>query len=50
MYGACSWNGSFTHLAGINVMVGDLLDDTSDSGEMFRVVKVNGSTITVIRA
>ena len=34
----------------VNVIVGDLLDDTNDAGEMFRVVKVNGNTITVIRA
>lgn len=50
MYGPCTWNGAYTHLAGINLMVGDLMDDGSSSGEMFRVVKITGSVATVLRA
>jgi hypothetical protein len=51
MYGTCSWNGSYSNLAGITVQVGDLLDDTNDSGEMFRVVLIpSAGVIRVLRA
>ena len=50
-YGTCSWNGSYTHLVGVTVQVGDLLDDTSNTGEMFRVVNIPSSgVIRVLRA
>ena len=49
MYQGCTWHAGWTSMTRMNVMVGDLLDDTNDAGEMFRVVKVNGNTITVIR-
>ncbi len=56
MYGTCSWNGSYAHLAGVNVAVGDMLGDATfagssgSSGEMFRVVSISSPNIEVIRA
>ena len=50
MFQPCTWHSGWTSMTRMNVIVGDLLDDTNDSGEMFRVVNVNGNTITVIRA
>jgi len=55
MYGTCSWNSSYTHLSGVTVQVGDLLDDypysNNPNGEMFRVVAIpSPGVIRVLRA